>query len=95
MKNRILATVLTVGLLFSGIAVQAAEARSCSHNYGVKTKTTVTNAYTHTYVATGGVTKTCDVTSGTELHQIVCSLCGDVQQTWTTSFSDRHSTNHN
>lgn len=93
MKKRILAVTLAVGLLFGGIAVQAAE-NAHTHDYVQRVTTNVTGAYTHTYIGSDGATKTCDVLSGTEIHQIVCSICGDVQQTWTTTFSNRHTTNH-
>ncbi len=83
MKKRILAAVLAVGLLCSGIAVQAAgdaEPRT-AHLREIREYTTKTKVGQHEYMSRVGIFKTCEIYDVYKVTEEYCHLCGEVLST--------------
>ncbi len=86
MKRRILASLMVLGLLYNGIAVQAAAAReACDHTNIHSFDTTTSISYS--YHDSNGTT--CRITKREYFTTYVCSDCGTIVDT-----IDHTSTDH-
>ncbi len=94
MKKKVLVSLLAMGLLLGCLPAKAEAEAACDHHFQTQVSDNVTGAYTHTYIAPGGETKACSVTSGTRTYRVICIRCGQIEKTWSVTYTNQHSTNH-
>ncbi len=78
MKRSILASLMVLGLLFNGIAVQAAAAREACDHTNISSFDTVTSSYSYTHQHDG---KNCKVDVTEYFTTYHCLDCGTVVDT--------------
>ena len=76
MKKRVLASLMVLGLLFNGIAVQAAAREACDHTNIHSFDTTTSTSYSyHDFKGT-----TCRITTREYFTTYVCSDCETIDR---------------
>ncbi len=77
MKKKVMASLMVLGLLFNGIAVQAATREACNHT-NISSFDTTTSTYSYTHHHNG---RTCTVSVREYFTTYNCMDCGAIVDT--------------